>query len=318
MKIVEFFKKIGNWFKNQFLRLLLRLKPRFELRWILSAVIWLIIIAYIVFGVFTGIEVYKVKSESKSIQFAVKFYPMPAAVVNGGVVWAKDYYEQLNYIRQFSEKTKQAFPEEATLRKQIIEQLIENKLLEMQAIRYQVRVSSKDVDDAYQKIVTQSGGPSEVKKVLNELYGMDEKDFKVLVRQQVLKEKIQGEILNQVKVAHILIKDEGRANEIAEKVKKGEDFAALAKQFSEDSKSKDAGGDLGWLAKGQLVVDNNSIPEFDEAAFSAKKGDIVGPVKTAVGFEIIKIEDTKGQVNENYNTWLAGLKKQAKIWRFIK
>ena len=318
MIILEWFKKFGRWVKNGFLALLPRIKPRPTFRWIFSAILWLIILFYIGFGIFTGFEVYKKKSESNLTKVAVKIYPLPAATVNGGVVWTKSYYQQLNYIRQFSSKTKQAFPDEQSLRKQIIDQLVEGKILEMQAVRYHVRVTNKDVNDAYQKIVEQSGGATEVKKVLTELYGMSEDDFKVLVRQQVVREKIQNEVIAQVKVAHILIKDEGRAKEIADKAKKGDDFAALAKEFTEDSKSKDAGGELGWLAKGQLVVSDTNIPEFDKAAFDAKKGDIVGPIKTSVGFEIIKVEDKKGQISENFNSWLAGLKKQAKIWQFIK
>ena len=318
MIIIEWFKKFGYWIKDSFLELPMRLKPRFTFSWIFSVVLWLIVLLYIGFGIFTGFEVYQEKSESNFTKTAVKFYPLPAATVNGGVIWAKSYYQQLNYIRQFSSKTKQAFPDETSLRKQIIDQLVEGKILEMQAVRYHVRVTNKDVNDAYQKIVDQSGGVTEVKKVLTELYGMSEGDFKVLVRQQVVREKIQNEVIAQVKVSHILIKDEGRANDVAARAKKGEDFAALAKEFTEDSKSKDAGGELGWLAKGQLVVSDTNIPEFDKAAFDAKKGDIVGPVKTSIGFEIIKVEDKKGQVSENFDSWLAGLKKQAKIWQFIK
>lgn len=318
MIIINWFKAFSRWVKNGFLALLPRLKPRPTFNWIFSFVIWLIVVFYVGFGIFAGVEVYRVKSESQMVKTAVKFYPLPAATVNSGIIWVKDYYQQLNYIRQFSAKTKQPFPDEATLRGQIIDQLVENKLLEMQAVRYHVQVTNKDVNDAYQKIVDQSGGATEVKKVLTELYGMTEKDFKELVRQQVVKEKIQNEVITQVQVAHILIKDEARTNEVAARAKKGEDFAALAKQYTEDSKSKDAGGELGWLAKGQLVVNDTSIPEFDAAAFDAKKGDIVGPVKTSIGYEIIKVEDKKGQISENFNTWLAGLKKQAKIYRFIQ
>jgi len=318
MKIMAILQKIGWWFKGVFSNLLYRIRPRLTFRWIFSFVVWLLVIAYIGFGVYFGFKIYKYKSEDKATKFAVKIYPLPAATVNSSVIWAKDYYQQLNYIRQFSSKTKQSFPDEKTIRQQITEQLIENKLLENQARKYRIKVTSKDVDDAYKKIVDQSGGTSEVKKVLNELYGMTEKDFKVLVKQQVLKEKIQNEVIAQVKVAHILIKDEGRAKEIADRVKKGENFGDLAKQFSEDTKSRDAGGELGWLAKGQLVIDNNTIPEFDNAAFAAKKGEIVGPVKTNIGFEIILVEDKKGQVEESFNDWLNNLKKQAKIWRFIQ
>jgi len=311
-------RKIGQFFTNIYIGLKDRLRLRKTFRWIFISVLWLIIIIYLGFGIFFAIKVYKSHSENKATEFSVKIYPFPAAIINNGVVWAKDYYQQLAYIRQFSAKTKQPVPDAAALRQQIIDQLIENKILEMQALRYNITVSNKDVNDAYQKIVTQSGGTSEVNKVLSELYGMSEKDFKNLVRQQVLKEKIQNDLIVQVKVAHILIKDEARANEIATRAKNGEDFAALAKQYSEDTKSRDAGGELGWLARGQLVVDNNSIPEFDDAAFKAKVGDIVGPVKTNIGFEIIKVEDRKGKIDENFNTWLAGLEKNTKTWRLVK
>ena len=311
-------RKIGQFFINIYIGLKDRLRPRKTFRWIFISVLWLIVIIYLGFGIFFAIKVYKSHSENKTTELSVKIYPFPVAIVNNGVVWAKDYYQQLAYIRQFSSKTKQPVPDATTLRKQIIDQLIENKILEMQALRYNITVSNKDVNDAYEKIVTQSGGTSEVNKVLSELYGMSEKDFKNLVRQQVLKEKIQNDLIVQVKVAHILIKDEARANEIATRAKAGEDFASLAKQFSEDTKSRDAGGELGWLARGQLVVDNNAIPEFDEAAFKAKAGEIVGPVKTSIGFEIIKVEDRKGKIDENFNLWLSELEKNTKTWRLIK
>jgi len=318
MIIINFFKRIGIFFKNLFIALFQRMRPQRNFRWIFSAIIWLIVLIYIGFGVYIGIEVYKIHSESKATKFAVKIYPFPAAVINGNVVWTKNYYQQLAYIRQFSTKTKQPVPDPATLRKQIIDQLIETKILEIQAQKYNIKVTNKDVDDAYQKIVSQSGGASEVKKVLTELYGMSENDFKQLVSQQVLKEKIQSEVIQQVKVSHILIKDENTANDVAARAKKGEDFAALAKQYSEDTKSKDNGGELGWLAKGQLVINNTPLPEFDQAAFAANKGTIVGPIKTSAGFEIIKVEDKKGSVNQDYNSWLAGLKKNTKIWYLIK
>lgn len=64
-------------------------------------------------------------------------------------------------------------------------------------------------------------------------------------------------------------------------------FAELAKQYSKDPGSAVQGGDLGWFGKGMMV------PEFDQAVFSAKKGDIVGPVKTEFGYHIIYVTDVK-------------------------
>lgn len=314
----DFFRQLGVNIKNLWLNILDRARPRRSLQWFLTTLLWLLAICYIVFGIYFTFQVYRNHSEAKAVKFAVKIYPFLAATVNNNAVWAKDYYQQLNYIRQFSEKTKQPLPNLTTLRKQIIDQLIENKILGAQAVKYHIVVTKKNIDDAYQKIVDQSGGPVEVKKVLNDLYGMSEKDFKNLIRDQVLKQKIQDELMVHIKVRHIFIKDAKLAKEVAKRAKRGENFTTLAKKYSEDTKSASSGGELGYLAKGQLVVNDNAIPEFDKAAFSAKVGDIVGPVKTSIGYEIIKIEDKKGTVNENFDSWLVNLKKQAKILRFIK
>lgn len=311
MKILDFLKKV-------FLNCANRLKPRATFRWIFSVVAWLLILAYVGFGIYFGLQIYKYKNGSKTIKASTYFYPFPAAMVNGKIIWANSYYKQLGYIEQFSFKTKQNFSDQADLRKKIIDQLTENGILEFQALRYNLGVKNSEVNDAYQKIIDQSGGKTEVKKVLNELYGMSEREFKGLVRQKVLKEKIRNELMAQVQVSHIFIKDEARANDIASQAKNKGDFSALAKQYSEDTQSRDNGGDLGWLSRGQLVIENNPLPEFDNAVFQAKTGDIVGPIKTSAGFEIIKVQGKKGIINENFDSWLGNLKTKVKIWTFIK
>ncbi|OGJ84211.1 MAG: hypothetical protein A2268_10665 [Candidatus Raymondbacteria bacterium RifOxyA12_full_50_37] len=72
-----------------------------------------------------------------------------------------------------------------------------------------------------------------------------------------------------------------KAEDVAEKAKKGADFAALARKYSEGPTAKQ-GGDLGEFNKGDM------IPEFDAVVFSLKKGQIAGPVKTMFGYQIIK------------------------------
>ncbi|MBB4350821.1 peptidylprolyl isomerase [Aliirhizobium cellulosilyticum] len=91
----------------------------------------------------------------------------------------------------------------------------------------------------------------------------------------------------EVKAAHILVKTEDEAKAIIAKLDKGEDFATLAKENSQDS-NKDDGGDLGWFGPGRMV------PEFEEAAFGLEKGAYTkAPVKTQFGFHIIKVEDKR-------------------------
>jgi parvulin-like peptidyl-prolyl isomerase len=91
-------------------------------------------------------------------------------------------------------------------------------------------------------------------------------------------------MVNQVRAAHILIPDEKKAKDLKAKIDAGEDFADLAKKWSH-CPSKKKGGDLGWFKKGDMV------PEFEAAAFAAKTGDVVGPVKTQFGWHIIKMND---------------------------
>lgn len=304
--------------KDFFIDLAYRLKPRRQFRWILVFTIWVIVLLYVGFGIYFGREIYAKHSESPKVVFSTKIYPFPAAFVGGNIIWAKDYYQQLAYIRTFSEKTRQPTLSEKDLRTQIINQLIENRLLSWEASKNGIRVTSRDVNDAFQKIVDQSGGLSNVQKTLNDLYGMSEKEFKDLVKEQVVKEKIQDNLIAQVKVLHILVKDEGRANEVATKAKNGEPWDQLAKTYSEDVKTRDNWGDLGWLARGNLVIDNKQVPEFEEAAFNAKVGEVFGPVKTQVGFEIGKVEDKKGKIQMSYTNWLDNLKKETKIYIFIR
>ena len=89
---------------------------------------------------------------------------------------------------------------------------------------------------------------------------------------------------DEVQARHILVETEDKAKEIAEKLKGGADFAQLAKENSKDPGSKDEGGMLGFFGKGQMV------PQFEEAAFKLKAGEISGPVKSNFGWHIIKLE----------------------------
>ncbi len=88
----------------------------------------------------------------------------------------------------------------------------------------------------------------------------------------------------QVKARHILVKTEEEAKAIQKELKKGKDFAQLAKEKS-TCPSKERGGDLDWFSRGQM------IPEFEKATFSLKKGEVSGIVHTEFGYHIIKVED---------------------------
>ena len=90
----------------------------------------------------------------------------------------------------------------------------------------------------------------------------------------------------EVRARHILVETEDEAKAVLAELKKGADFAELAKAKSKDPGSAD-GGDLGYFTKDQMV------PEFSEVAFKLDKGALSDPVKSQFGWHVIKVEDKR-------------------------
>ena len=106
----------------------------------------------------------------------------------------------------------------------------------------------------------------------------------------------QYKVENRAHVEHILFKTIGKtdaeiaeirqkAEDVLKKAKSGANFEDLAKKYSEDDATKPKGGDLGW------IVEKQTVPEFEQAAFSVPKGSVSDLVKTQYGFHIIKVLD---------------------------
>lgn len=112
----------------------------------------------------------------------------------------------------------------------------------------------------------------------------------------------------EISARHILVESEGKAREIIADLKKGEDFAELAKKRS-TGPSAPAGGDLGFFSADQMV------PEFAKAAFALAKGEFTEtPVKSQFGWHVIKVEDRRAAkpptVEEASETLRAGLARE--------
>ena len=110
----------------------------------------------------------------------------------------------------------------------------------------------------------------------------------------------------EVRARHILVPTEDEAKAVLAEIKKGTDFAELAKQKSKDPGAAAEGGDLGYFSKDQMV------PEFAEVAFKLNKGEVSDPVKTQFGWHIIKVEDKRNkpvptfdQVKDQIETYVA-------------
>jgi peptidyl-prolyl cis-trans isomerase C len=99
-----------------------------------------------------------------------------------------------------------------------------------------------------------------------------------------LTKEMAGE--KEVHARHILVESEPEAKAVFDELRKGADFATLAKQKSKDPSSSD-GGDLGYFTKDRMV------PEFANVAFNLQVGQISEPVKTEFGWHVIKVEDQR-------------------------
>ena len=104
--------------------------------------------------------------------------------------------------------------------------------------------------------------------------------------------KVYDEAVGQMKsepevhARHILVGSEDEAKAVLAELKKGAEFAELAKTKSKDPGASD-GGDLGWFTKDQMV------PEFSEVAFKLDKGQLSDPVKSQFGWHVIKVEEKR-------------------------
>jgi peptidyl-prolyl cis-trans isomerase D len=104
----------------------------------------------------------------------------------------------------------------------------------------------------------------------------------------------------QVRARHILLLENeerskaaarGQLDQIRRRIERGEDFAALAAEFSEDEATRQRGGELGFFARGRMT------PAFEDVAFNANPGDLLGPIETSLGpqtgFHLIEIQDKR-------------------------
>jgi peptidyl-prolyl cis-trans isomerase C len=143
----------------------------------------------------------------------------------------------------------------------------------------------------------------------------DDKAIQTYARGEMKANPKQFETPEEINVRHILLpvaKDDSdraavkaQAENLLAQLRKGADFATLAKANSKDPGSAAKGGDLGFFARGRMV------PAFDEAAFELKKpGDLAGPVLTQFGYHIIELVARKPAKPQTLNEVLPQLRER--------
>jgi foldase protein PrsA len=194
--------------------------------------------------------------------------------------------------------------------KDVLKRMIDDQVIRNQAKSLKLEVSDKEIQDEIDKLVKDkfSGDKAQFEKALKD-YNTTLADLKSDITTTLLAKKIATKDVTvsdqeikdyydknketlgepaQAHARHILVKDEAKAKELYDKLKANpNDFEKLAKENTEDTGSKDKGGDLGFFGKGQMV------PEFEKVAFEAKVNEINAPVKSEFGYHIIQVLERK-------------------------
>jgi len=200
------------------------------------------------------------------------------AMVGNTKITQADLEREIKNLPEFAQK----LFEGGEGKERFLNELIKKELLYQEALKRGI-----EKDPEYQKKVEEFKKITLIGQLLEK-----EIESKAKVTEQDAKnyyEKHKAELasVSQIRASHILVKTEAEAKQILEKLKKGGNFAELAKKYSIDPGSAKNGGDLGYFSSGQMV------PEFEQAAAKLKPGEISEPVKTKFGYHIIKVTDRK-------------------------
>jgi len=226
------------------------------------------------------------------------YLPFPAAIVNkSGFVTMRDLNNDLIAVRRFYENqnfssvgirvdfsTPDGQKRLKIKEKELLNKLIENKIIEKLAIGRGITVTDETVSQNVDREMAQYGDGSEVSKTLFNLYGWSIDDFKEkIVKPDMYKSELEK---NVKETDESFTNAKTKITQAQEELKNKADFAEVAKKYSEGDSATN-GGDLGWFAAGQMM------PEIAVPAFLMKKGEQSDVIESSLGFHIIQVDDKK-------------------------
>ncbi|MDF3077258.1 MAG: peptidylprolyl isomerase [Sphingobacteriaceae bacterium] len=252
-----------------------------------------------------------------------------AAVVGSAVILQSDVEQQ--YAQYLAKGNK----EDETVRCYIIQQLLTQKLLSQQAVIDSITVTDEDVDDNLDRrmraFISQAGGQERLEKFLNRSLLQYKEEIRADVQEQLVADKMQRKITEKVAVTPAEVKRffeaipkdslpyfntevevgeivvypklnktekevfHDKAESLRLRIKAGEDFATLAKLYSQDPGSAPDGGDLGFFDRTVMAKD------FTAMAFKLKAGEMSPVFETEFGFHILQVLERRGeQVNARH------------------
>jgi len=254
--------------------------------------ITLLVAGIIAFFTYCLLALYKFQSSSTFIYRISQVIPFPVAKAGSRFVSYENYlFELRHYIHYYQTQQRVDFNSDsgkqqlAEFRKRAMDMVIDYAYVNEIAKKQHISVSDGELNDAIRLVRSQNrlGSNNQVfEDVLKEFWGWSVSDFKRELRQQMLEEKV---------VSTLDTETHKRAANVYDQVIAGGDFAALAKQYSDDLATKDNGGSYGYVIS---PSDRNLPPEVIDALFKMKVGDVSKVISTGTSLEIIKLNQKDG------------------------
>lgn len=256
-----------------------------------------------------------------------------AALVNGQPITMDEFEKQVAQVEAFfiqeglDLESAEGSERLAQARLQVLEQMIDQELIRQAALGMGVSISESQLESSLQDIIGQSGGREAFDQSLQAMSATYE-DFRQMLLDQLLSEAVYGEITasisstaEQAHARHILVTSREQAEDAWARLQAGEDFAYLAREYSEDISSRETGGDMGFFPRGVMP------PEVEEVAFGMEVGAVSGMVESQFGFHIIQVlerneremsvEVFESLRQQTFMQWLQEQRENSTIDRFV-
>ena len=200
------------------------------------------------------------------------------AEIDGTKIYLSDV-ERMAASQGLIEKGSPLTPGQPIFQK-ILDELIDQRLLALDALRQsldQEDETRRRLSAARERILGNILVENHLKNTVNE----------TTIRRMYDEQASLRDRGDEVQARHILLKDEETAKEISKKLSEGGDFAALAREMSEDEGSRDSDGNLGYFTNDMLEA------KFTQVAFATQKGDISEPFETDYGWHILQVQNRR-------------------------
>jgi len=254
----------------------------------------IVLVLLISFFTYMTLSLYRFKSSSDFVYQTTKVLPFPIARVGSTFVPYEDYlFELKRYIHYYEEVEKISFddpayqPQLEDQKKRILEQVVDLAYIRKIANDKDIVVSEAEIDERVELLKAQNrlGNNDQLfEDTLRDYYDWTINDFRRSIRNEILISKVL-EVVD--------VETRSLANSITDQIKQGADFAALAKQYSQDDQTKDNGGEI------PVLIDPKSrdVPSEQIAALEKlAPGQVSEPVNTGRGYILLKkLEDTEGK-----------------------